>query len=334
MMGSHDLLRLIKGMLLEEGRQDKVRRGLQERAREMRADIATIRRVKELLTSSSLASPTDLAELECLLGEWESVATLMEGQFAPREENLHALVRFAGVRAVTLRLLARIPGGHGALANFASEGSSFRFRGRRLAPPRCVFHSADGGCLAGRWKPGKCANFFCAGEPNVLKELRARLSFDEFVLSSLCPVTAEQALQAVDLELRLGRKYIEPKILVGLNTRDWTLLEGRLGGHFAHVLTPPPVEGRYLQSRTEIEGLLAPMHEDEALLVRCAEVDGAGLYELAIALDPHRQEGEAVAFYLVADTIATPSALAHPLWTDAEMSQPLGALDLYLIIED
>jgi hypothetical protein len=334
MMGSHDLLRFIKGMLLEEGRQETVRRGLAERARELRADIATIRRVMELLGSSPLASEDDLKELGRLVAEWETVADLMEHDFGPREEHVHVLMRFAGIRAVTLRLLAQIPGGHGALANLAQEGSSFRFRGRRLAPPRCVFHSADGGCLAGRWKPGKCANFFCAGEPNVLRELRARLSFDEFVLSSFLPVTAKQVLEAVDLELRLGRKYVEPKILLGLDAQDLTLLEARLGGFFSHVLTPPPAQGRYLQSRAEIEALLEPMGEDEALLVRCQEIDGAALYELALALDAHRQAGEAVAFYLSAEGIADHSPLPHPLWADAEMSQPLGSLDLYLIAGD
>lgn len=334
MMGSHDLLRFIKGMLLEEGRLDTVRRGLQERARELRADIATIRRVMELLGSSPLASKDDLEELARLVGEWETVADLMEHSFEPREEHLQTLMRFAGIRAVTLRLLAQIPGGHGALANLAQAGSSFRFRGRRLAPPRCVFHSADGGCLAGRWKPGKCANFFCAGEPNVLRELRARLSFDEFVLSSFLPVTAKQALEAVDLELRLGRRYVEPKIIVGLEAQALALLEARIAGFFSHVLSPPLAQGRYLQSRAEIEGLLEPMAGDEALVVRCRQIDGAGLYELALALDAHRQAGEAVAFYLSAEGIADRSPLAHPLWTDAEMSQPLGSLDLYLIIAD
>ncbi len=45
MMGSQDLLRLHKGILLEEGREQILREGLKRRAAELRADLAALEQV-------------------------------------------------------------------------------------------------------------------------------------------------------------------------------------------------------------------------------------------------------------------------------------------------
>lgn len=331
MMGTHDARRLVRGMHLEEGRETAVREGLRNRAEQLRADLETLRGVAALLQQSAMADERKLAELSKLLDDWEQLCEYLEGPWAPTAEGLHRMLRFAGVWALTLRAVGAFPGGHAALSTLAKEGSGFRFRGRRLAPPRCLFHDLQAGCVAGRWKPGKCANFFCSGEPNLLRELRQGMSFDEFVLGNAEVVSADHALDLVRGELSLGREFAEPKVFIGLPEEHTEQLGGVLTGAYGAVDRSVETPESFTRSVFEWEKWLERVDPDHPVLVEFSSVNGPGLYELAIAVDMPRARGEAVPLVVAAHGYASAGPVAHPLWADEEMGQPLGVLDLYVI---
>lgn len=331
MMGTRDVLRLVKGMVLDPGREALVREGLRERAQELRSDLETLQGVRALLAVASDEHGSDLAALDASLVQWEELCGALESAWTADVDSLRRMLRFAGIWAMTQQALRAFPGAYAALSTLARPGSSFRFRGRRLAPPRCLFHSLECGCLAGRWKPGKCANFFCAGEPNVLRELRQELGFEDFVLSNATLVAPEAALETVRLELRLGREYVEPKVFVGLDQEYQRALRDLLAANYERIVEPLPAGGRFVQSVAEIEAVLGRLTPTDCCFIEAAVTDGFALYELAVALDRRRATGEAVALVVSAGALSPLSALAHPLWADAEMSQPLGVLDLYVV---
>lgn len=327
-MGSHDVLRLVKGLRIEAGLEEALRDGLRERLAELEADLATLKGIRGLLAARGVGDPGALQPLDESIRQWDEFCELLRGPWSADAETIHQMLRFAAIRSMALRAVSAHPGAQAALSTLAKPGSSFVFRGRKLAPPRCLFHSMARGCLAGRWKPGKCANFFCSGDPNVLSELRATLSFDEFVLANFVVASPAEILRAVEAELALGPEYHEPKVLLCLGDAA-PELRGLLKRHFSR-LVEPDVPPEYMVSSNELEVQLSQLGPGEALVVACRSVGGAALYELAIALDQHRARGEAVAFYLLADGYSGAGALPHPLWGDSEMSQPLGVLDLYL----
>ncbi len=331
MMGSHDALRLVKGMLVEDGRLEIVREGLNERAGELRADLETLKTVRDLIVQAGTGDEAQVGELDSILSQWEEFCDFIEGPWEPTLDSLREMLKFAAIRALALRDMAVFPGGHAALANFARVGSSFRFRGRRMAPPRCLFHSKAHGCLAGRWKPAKCANFFCTEEPNVLRSLREELSFDEFVLGNAEVVTPSQAVGIVRRELELGFEFVEPKIFIGLADDHSRQIGALLETTYGSLFQPAVHRGRFMQSVAEWEHTLENVDEQRPCLVDCDSVDGSALYELAIALDMRRAEGQAVPFVLVATDLADSGPFPHPLWSDQQISQPLGILDLYVV---
>lgn len=331
MMGSHDLRRLAKGLALEPGLEQLLRNGLGDRALELRADLETLQAVRRLLAASTeTREPGKLGQLDLCLSQWEDFCRLLESPWPADYHTLQTLLRFAGIRAAALRAIEAFPGAQAALSTLARPGSSFRFRGRRLAPPRCLFHSHQHGCLAGSWKPGKCANFFCVGDPNLIRELHQCLSFEDFVLGNARVVDEKFLLAAVALECRLGNEYVDAKIVLGatpeLETRlrDLLISAGRL-------LVDLPGGDHFMLSSSEISTVLESLEPAQVSVARCHSIDGAALYELAIALDQRRAAAEPVPFILLAETFHSPSPLPHPLWTDEEMSQPLGALDLYVL---
>ncbi len=330
MMGSHDVLRLVKGLRLEEGLEGNLREGLAQRAVELRADLETIRGVRDLLSAMADGEcRVDLEGLNKVIEQWDEFCALLEGPWPADAETLQEMLRFAGIRSQAMRALSPFPGAQAALTTLARPGSSFVFRGRRLAPPRCLFHSASRGCLAGRWKPGKCANFFCSGDPNVLAELRGTMSFDDFVLGNAVAASPEQIGRFVAAELHMGPQYVEPKVIVGLDGSAHTALLERLAAHYDELLHPPAAE-RFMMSSHELEALVEDLEPGQAAVVDCGAVDGDALYEAAIALDRFRARAQSVAFYLLARRYASPSVLPHPLWADCEMGQPLGAIDIYI----
>ncbi|MDI9583066.1 MAG: hypothetical protein QM473_02455 [Acidobacteriota bacterium] len=331
MVGSHDALRVIKGMALEPGRAGAVRDGLRERARELTADLDTLRAVRDLLRAANLGDQQQRDHLDSLIQQWEDFVTFISGPWDATPESLDEMLKFAGIRALVLRAIAAFPGGHSALANFAKEGSSFRFRGRRIAPPRCLFHSATRGCTLGRWKPGKCANFFCTGDPNILQELRSALSFERFVLGNSMVLSSQQAVALVKSELGLGHEYVEPKVFIQLPDEQFDEIRAALADSYGELAPLRLPAGRCMLSVSEWDELLAPLEHGGAAAVRCGSMEGAALYELAIALDLRRAQGIALPFVLVVDELAPEGPFPHPLWSDQQMSQPLGALDLFVI---
>ncbi len=329
MMGSQDLRRLYKGLRLEPGREQILRSGLRKRGQELAADLEVVRKVLNLIrTSLPDCGRGDIQGLEERITDWQDFCDNLMGEIDLSYEGLSRLLFFSAIRSNCLRTLRQFEGAQSALVNFSRGVASFRLSGRRIAAPRCLFHY--GGCLAGRWKPVKCANFFCTGTPNVLKEIANEMSFDDFVLGNCTVLSADEVTEAVQLELDLGRKYVEPKIVVGLSPAAMEQLTGRIEHVFERVMWDKEA-GPFMWSTHEARDVLGALPETEALVAVYHTAGGAALYELAVALDGLRAAGTPPAFYLFIDHIAAPSPLAHPLWADEMMSQPLGGLDLYVI---
>ncbi len=325
MMGSRDLLRLHKGTLLEEGREQILREGLKRRATDLRVDLTALEQVAAQL-------PPKYQEQQKKIGvhleAWRQFCDFLESDFEIGQKTFSYLQRFSAIRANALRVIQALPGGTETLIKVALQiGASFRLSGRRIAPPWCLFH-ADGGCLAGRWKPVKCANFFCTSEPNVLAEIGKTMSFEEFVLGNFRVVTEEELLRAVEVELELGREYIAPKIVVGAADELIGQIQAALGSELEFVEVKRE-DSPFMLSSREAYILLDNIPEKMAYVRIHRSVDGGALYELAVSLDHLRIEGKLLPFYLFADQLNPPTVLTHPLWADGVMTQPLGALDLY-----
>ena len=330
MMGSLDVRRVVKGALIEPGRAETLRAGLRQRSAELRADLQIIKRVADLLAQTSTGlSESDAAELQRQIAEWEATCDYLESGFPLDFQHLIRLLLFSATRSNTLHALAKYPGALSALVNFGRGSASFRFVHKRIAPPRCLYHIESGGCIVGRWKPAKCANFFCPGDPNVLHSLREAMTFDDFVIAFALPVTAAEALAAIGTELGLGPEYIEPKILIGYSPT----LADDIARRLAVVATAAKVQtvsGHFLRSTAEVCADLEALPANSALIVLADTVDGASLYELAVALDRFRSAGKPQAFFLLASELKPRSFIPHPLWADEMMAQPLGSLDIFL----
>lgn len=339
MMGSADVRRLYKGLLLEPALAARVEQGLAARAGELRAELAAVAQVAEILEGS--AGPERRVQLEALqqsLQEWRDFCDLLERPGPLTQARLQDVLRFSAIRANVLRLLREFPGavealaaqeptpGPAAQAGPGAERHFFRENGRRMSAPRCLFHGADG-CLAGTWKPAKCANFFCVGDPNVLEAVAQEMDFEDFVRANFAVLSPSQVLRYVETELRLGRQYVEPKIILEPNTALREALPALLRNGFAAVETRVE-ESNFMWSTEEAHTRLGALPPNVAYLVETDQLDGGALYELAVALDRLRIEGTPPAFYLLAHRLAERSFLPHPLWADRIMSQPLGFLDL------
>lgn len=342
MMGRADAQRLYKGLLLEPGLAARVEEGLAGRAGELRAELAAVAQVAEILRRSS--GPERRPPLEALdeaLQEWQDFCDLLERPGPLTQERLHEVLRFPAIRANALRALREFPGAVEALAAqdpraWPASGAGprapqpfFRENGRRMSAPRCLFH-APAGCLAEAWKPAKCANFFCAGDPNVLEAVAQEMGFEDFVRANFAVLSPDQVLRYVETELRLGRQYVEPKIILEPNTALREALPTLLRGGFAAVETRVE-ESNFMWSTEEAHTRLGALPPNVAYLVETDQIDGGALYELAVALDRLRIEGTPPAFYLIARRLADRSFLPHPMWADRMMSQPLGFLDLIAV---
>ncbi len=342
MMGSADAQRLYKGLLLEPGLAARVEEGLAARAGELGAELAIVAQVALILRGSS--EPERRTKLEALqeaLEEWRDFCELLERPGPLTQERLQQVLRFPAIRANTLRSLREFPGAVEALAaQEARDGTTsptgpgalrpfFRENGRRMSAPRCLFHAPDG-CLAGAWKPAKCANFFCAGDPNVLEAVAQEMDFEDFVRANFAVLSPDQVLRYVETELRLGRQYVEPKIILEPNTALREALPALLRSGFVAVESRVE-ESSFMWSTEEAHRRLGALPPSVAYLVETDQVDGGALYELAVALDRLRIEGTPPAFYLLAQRLSEHSFLPHPMWADRMMSQPLGFLDLIAV---
>lgn len=330
MMGTQDLRRLIRGMLLDPQFEREVREGLCAVADRLEDDLRVVREVTELLAASAGAGREgELAELRRSVEDWREFVRWLRSPFPVAQSEMRRLLMFSAIRSNTLNALSRFPGGLGALVNLSGNQASFQFRGRRIAPPPCLFYLEEIGCICEDAKPAKCANFFCAGVPNLLEELRASLGFDDFVLANVQPVEMERILRMIDLERDLGPEYIEPKIILGASEEDIDRIARRMG-QAGETVRVKRIERPGLRSASEVEQELKAIPVGTGLIEVFPGIGGNTLYELALALDRIRLRDEHPSYVLAATGLMTTPA-AHPLWDDRMMAQPLGALDLLVI---
>ncbi len=329
MVGSHGVTRLLKGMRLHEDLDEQVREGLKVRAKELRADLATIDRVVSMLRSAyPEQDEDDYKQLNRCIDQWRDFIEFMESDFPLTAKSLTRLTQFSAVRHNLLREFRKFPGSESALANFSVEGGTFRFRGRKLAPPRCIFHLD--GCLLGQYRPVKCADFFCTADPNLLEECQKEMDFDEFVMANMYVEDFEAVREAIALENELGSQYWEPKIILTddqeqidraislLNLREGDVDVRKEAGNF------------FLSTEEAIEVIRQQGRANTTVFVTDG-VTGPALYELAVALGRTRSETALGGFALIARDFPTPSVMPHPMWSDRMMSQPLGSLEIYVL---
>ncbi len=330
MMGAQDLRRLLRTMLLDAEFEARVRSGLRRVADNLEADLRVVQQVAELLAASQGDSQAAaLATLHDNINEWAAFVSWLRSDFELTLDELRRLLLFSAIRSNTLNALAQFTGGLGALVNLSGNRASFRFHGRRIAPPPCLFYLDDIGCICNEAKPAKCANFFCAGVPNLLEKLREALTFDDFVLANFTITTTARLLEMIELERRLGAEFVEPKIIVGATEEDVEAVAGTLG-RLGETVRLRHVERAGMRSAAEVEQELDAIQAGSALVEVYPSIDGNTLYELALALDRLRLRDDHPSFILIAQELL-PTTAAHPLWDDQMMAQPLGALDLFAI---
>lgn len=330
MMGSADLRRLYKGILLEPEVGARLQDGLRNRAPELRRELAVVEAVARAIADSPLPDQqTELALLKERLADWRDFCDRLEQPVELTRSGLSFLLRFSAIRANALRVLREFPGAAEALTKRGGEGASFLPGGRRLSAPRCLFLGSQG-CLAGVWKPAKCANFFCTGQPNLLEKIAHEMNFEEFVRGNFRAFTPDQVLRYVEIELDLGREFVEPKIIVEPNRALREGLLSALQQHFTAVEVKAE-SGPFMWAIAEAHTRLSALPPTVAYVIETEQIDGGALYELAVALDRLRIAGTPPAFYLLAQRLTERSFIPHPLWADQEISQPLGFLDLLAV---
>ena len=332
MMGTQGLRRLHKGLLLDPSLADRLRRGLAQRGEEVAHDLQVAETVIGLLQTSRQAPDDDpeFADLLKRLEEFRGFVLYMASDYAFTSEGMSRLLLYSAVRSNLLRAVRQFPGGEAALARLSGDRGSFRFRGRKMAPPRCIFHYDE--CLAEQWKPIKCADFFCSSEPNLLARLRQSMGFDEFVLANVRLADPGFVQRLLRLESSLGPAFWEPKVVIGpaegaeAFARETVTL---LGEDRRLQLREDP--GRFMRATNEILREISQLPEGQNMVCTSGSVDGAALYELAVALQRARSTDWHGGFVLLAHELAPQSFFAHPLWEDEMISQPLGGLEIYLV---
>ena len=330
MMGSADIRRLYKGMLFDPLVRARLEAGLRERGRELRLEHEAIEQITGILERAQGADrATDLAVIRERLAEWRLFCDRLESGEELNLDSLAFLLRFSAIRANVLRVLRDFPGALEALSAHAALQGLVQAGRRRMLPPPCLF-LGSGGCLAGEWKPAKCANFFCAGAPNLLAQITQEMSFEAFVQANFRAMTGHEVLRYVELELWLGREFVEPKVLVSPNPALRQALDNALSITFMAV-EHRQERGPFMWSTAEAHARLSALPEKMAYVVEAEEVSGDALYELAVALDRLRVDGTPPAFYVLAERLSEKSFFPHPLWSDQMMTQPLGFMDLIAI---
>jgi hypothetical protein len=331
MMGLQGLRRLARGVALDPGLGRRLRDGFRERSVEVRYDLQVAEKVASLLQATTLNSDARhaLPELERKVADLGRFAEYLESEFPLDVAGLTPLLHYSAVRHNLLRCLRQFPGAEAALSTLSRGQGSFAFRGRKLAPPRCIFH--QGRCLAEQWKPIKCASFFCTNEPNLLARCRDAMDFDEFVLASIRVVEGDFVRDLLTLEGHLGQEFWEPKVIIcpaadaGSRLDELVVILQGTRPDLQVVRQP----GRFMKATNEILAEVQALAPGQALVHVCQSVDGAALYELAVAMDRARGQDWHGGFVLLAEQLSVRSFLAHPLWEDQMISQPLGGLEVY-----
>lgn len=335
MMGTQGLRRLYKGLLLDPEFGVRLRQGLKLRAEEVAEDLQIGEKVASLLRHARLSGPDEAdddtgAELDKRLAEMRDFVEYMGSDFPLTSEGMSRLLLFSALRSNLLRCLREFPGAEAALTTLSQGKGSFKFRGRKMAPPRCIFHL--GSCLAEQWKPIKCADFFCTSDPNLLARCRDEMGFDQFVLANIHLSSTEYVQRLVKLENDLGQMFWEPKVIIGPE-QGW---DEYVQSTVDLIRQERPVQlrsdpGRFMQATNEILDQINALPEGQNLAYTCASVDGAALYELAVALERARGADWHGGFVLFAHELSDQSFMPHPLWEDEMISQPLGGLQIFLV---
>ncbi|MFQ6133239.1 MAG: hypothetical protein ACE5R4_14450 [Armatimonadota bacterium] len=329
MMGSSDLFRLHKGMLLDPEMKQRFLRGLARRTEELREDVRILLQVNYHLRSQGEHSHARLSRFKASLDAWEQFCDFADAIDDPDLESLRKLLWMPALRANCFRALCALPGAVQCLRSLASHQPSLRFSGRRMPPDRCLFHHQ--GCLAEDWKPAKCANFFCPADPSLLGSIFSSLSFYEFALANAHTIELEGLLSLVSIELQRGEGYVAPKVILAPRTEVAASLAHVLAEHGCQV-SEEQQPGAVMMSAQEFLRL-APTGGRHATVLTVGSIEPAALYEIGLGVDQVRTAGEALAVYIVARALTPHSPLLHPLWEDRAMSQPVGALELYTLAD-
>ncbi len=334
MMGSHGLRRLHKGLLMDPSLGARLRAGLRQRQEEIAYELQIAEKVADLLTQAHKDSPQQerLTELQRRLADLRSFVEYMGQDFPLTAEGMSRLLLYTAIRSNLLRSFRQFPGGEAALARLSQGRGSFRFRGRKMSPPRCIFHHEA--CLAEIWKPVKCANFFCASEPNLLACLQQEMSFDEFVLANIRLSEPAYLLRLIRLENQLGPQYWEPKVIIGPAEKAPAFHQEIIAllreDRSVHVEAEP---NRFMRATNEILQELDGLLNQQNIVYTCATIDGVALYELGVALERARSSEWHGGLFVLAQELSPHSFMPHPLWEDATITQPLGGLEIYLLTD-
>jgi len=332
MMGSQDLRRLVKEMLLDADLELQVRAGLRERSDELEADLRALEQTAAELQAGGAEKEhaAAMATLRTGIEQWREFLDYVRSDFPLDYDQMLRLLYFSAIRSNTLNAVLALPAGPPTLVRHALGKASFRLASpRRFAPPACLFYLSTVGCVAGEGKPAKCANFFCTGDPNVLGRLREELGFDDFVLSYFRVTDIEGLIAQIQLEWEMGPEFVEPKIVLGADDEEIHRIESVLGEMGGGLRVKRRDEGA-LRSAAEVESELANLHAPNGLIEIYEAVDGNVLYELALALDQVRLRDQHPSYVLFTRQLHAAPA-PHPMWDDSMMAQPLGGLDLYVL---
>ena len=325
MMGSQDLRRLRKGLLATPDFARRFFAGLQRRLDEVQADIQQLWELCEVIDATRQVSTT---QLRLLLTEWESFVGEARAVETADMDGLRRLLLFSAKRSGALRAVRAIPGAADVLQVMGPR-PALRFQRRRLPADRCLFHYD--GCLAEDWKPAKCASFFCPAEPGLMGEVFAAMRFDDFVKANVRTLPAEELIRLVELEAQLGDEYLSSKVILG----RLTLVEGLTEVLHANGIACEVrrYAGGLMLSRQELLAL-SPGRRSTLGVLACDGVSGAALYEIGMAAADAAREQPGRAWYVVARSLVPSSPMPHPLWQDRAMSQPIGALEMYMVAEE
>jgi hypothetical protein len=325
-MGTTDLPRLTKGLLLAPDFRARFVAGMAVRADELRADL-------DLLQSQALQPLAPGADLA--FQQWASFCEHLTS-FDPLDHMaLRHMLSFSALRAVAHRC-ARVP-------LRPAKGSE-----ALPIPLRCLFHlgagssaaTTDGpaaaGCLAEDFKPATCASFFCPAQPGLLVPLRAELSFGDFCLANMRLLTADQLHSLLLLELT--RPFVrEPKIVVGPPDLVRDVLDRTCADS---GLQPPSLAVSTLSHATlaHLDRALPPVAPSPSgtaersrslpFVLHTPPLVGQTLCDLALALSELARSHPHTPVYALAPGFDPDDPVAHPSWRGASMGQPAGGFEI------
>lgn len=314
LVGTRDLPRLAKGLRLYPDFRSRFTAGLAGRAEELRADL-------DLLRSQALLPLSEGAELA--FQQWSHFCDSLE-DFDPLDHMaLRSLLTFSAIRAIAHRcaqIPIRPPRGSEAVP----------------VPLRCLLDLE--GCLAEQFKPVTCASFFCPAEPGVISALRAQLSFDDFCLANMRPLSGDGLYRVFLLELQ--RPFVrEAKTVIGSPEIAQVALDRACAesgvepprvtvsalnqtalAHLEHAL-PTAQSGPSSPPSGTASSQTAP------LVLIAPALDGRALYDVSLRLTELARSHPHASVWVLAPAFLL-GAAGHPMWESAAMGQPVGGPEI------